>query len=123
VDSPTGTTSPPDCPQDTANRYFRAPQVSARSGNPLATGSGPVPRRPACEATGMACAGCLWTFHEPDVGLRLTRRFGAAPGVEVKYPCYQRICLGESHSQMEEFQAEDRHNPLPHIGPYTTALN
>ena len=30
---------------------------------------------------------------------------------------------GESHSQMEGFQAEDRHNPLPHIGPYTTVLN
>ena len=24
---------------------------------------------------------------------------------------------------MEEFQAEDRHNPLPHIGPSATALN
>ena len=30
---------------------------------------------------------------------------------------------GESHSQMEGFQAEDRHNPLPHIGPFATALN
>jgi hypothetical protein len=24
---------------------------------------------------------------------------------------------------MEGFQGEDRHNPLPHIGPSTTALN
>ena len=27
----------------------------------------------------------------------------------------------ESRSQMEGFQAEDRHNPLPHITPLTTA--
>jgi hypothetical protein len=30
---------------------------------------------------------------------------------------------GESHSQMEGFQGEDRHNPLPHIGPSATAPN
>ena len=30
--------------------------------------------------------------------------------------------LGQSHSQMEGFQAEDRHNPLPHIALSTTAL-
>ena len=29
---------------------------------------------------------------------------------------------GESHSQMEGFQGEDRHNPLPHIALSTTAL-
>ena len=29
---------------------------------------------------------------------------------------------GESHSQMEGFQGEDRHDPLPHIGLYATAL-
>jgi len=28
----------------------------------------------------------------------------------------------ESHSQMEGFQAKDRHNPLPHIALSTTAL-
>ena len=28
----------------------------------------------------------------------------------------------ESRSQMEGFQAEDRHNPLPHIALLTTAL-
>jgi hypothetical protein len=33
------------------------------------------------------------------------------------------VLLGESHSQMEGFQSEDRHNPLPHIGPSATALN
>ncbi len=29
---------------------------------------------------------------------------------------------GESHSQMEGFQGEDRHDPLPHIALSTTAL-
>lgn len=29
---------------------------------------------------------------------------------------------GESHSQMEGVQAEDRHDPLPHITLLTTAL-
>ena len=30
-------------------------------------------------------------FHGPVAGLRLTRIFGAASGIRVKYPCNQRI--------------------------------
>jgi hypothetical protein len=68
-------------------------------------------------------AGRGWTLHGPAVHLRLTRLIGAAPGSEVKYPCDQRIRRDGSHSQMEGFQAWDRHNLLPHIGPSATALN
>ena len=58
----------------------------------------------------------FWT-HRPAVDPAL----GAALGVRSKspLPAHPR---GESHSQMEGFQAEDRHNPLPHIAQLTTAL-
>ena len=65
----------------------------------------------------------MMTFPGPAVRLRLTRRFGAAPGVGSNIPATSASTWGESHSQMEGFQAWDRHNPLPHIGPSATALN
>jgi hypothetical protein len=67
-------------------------------------------------------AGYGWTFHGPAAGLRLTRRLGASPAVRSisLSPARPR---SESHCQVEEFRAEDRHSPLPHIGPSTTALN
>ena len=61
-------------------------------------------------------------FPGSAVRLRLTRRFGAAPGVGSNIPAPSAFARGESHSQMEESQAEDRHNPLPHIALLTTAL-
>jgi hypothetical protein len=58
-------------------------------------------------------AGHWWPFHGPAAGLRLTRRFGAAPYVRVKYPCDQRTRRGESHSQTEGFQIEGGPTPYP----------
>ncbi len=58
----------------------------------------------------------------PGVGLRLTpalRRCSGARGQISLLPVHPR---SESHSQMEGFQREDRHNPLPHIAVSITAL-
>jgi hypothetical protein len=52
---------------------------------------------------------------------KLTRHFGAAPGAG-QMSLSPAHTPGESHSQIEGFQAEDRHNPLPHIALSTTAL-
>ncbi len=59
-------------------------------------------------------------FWNPT-GLRLIRRLALlwARGQKSPLPAHLR---SESHSQMEGFQAEDRHNPLPHIALLTTAL-
>jgi hypothetical protein len=51
------------------------------------------------------------------------RRPGAALGVRSDIAATSAPAGSESRSQMEGFQAEDRHNPLPHIGPCATALN
>jgi len=55
-------------------------------------------------------------IHGPAVGLRLTRRLGVsrAWGGISPLPARPR---SESHWQMEEFQAGNRHDPLPHIAP------
>jgi hypothetical protein len=62
--------------------------------------------------------GLSWTCRPPTVDPALP---GAAPGMgQISLsPAHQP---GGSHSQMEGFQAEDRHNPLPHIALLTIAL-
>ena len=59
----------------------------------------------------------------PEVGPRLTPRFGTAPRMRSNIPVANAPAGGASHSQMEGFQAEDRHSPLPHIGLSATAPN
>jgi len=58
-----------------------------------------------------------WTgpLHAVDPALR---HFS---GLGVRYPCDQRTPRRESRSQLEGFQAWDRHNPLPHIALSTIA--
>jgi hypothetical protein len=59
-----------------------------------------------------------WTSRPPT----------ADPALRVPARAWDQISLlparprGGSNCQMEGFQAEDRHNPLPHIGPYTAAV-
>jgi hypothetical protein len=93
----------------------------ARCGEPAAPEDDPGELLRRLEAAGHRLRGTVmdlsWTCRPPTV----TRRFGVAPGVS-------QISLspvhlpGGSHSQMEGFQAEDRHDPLPHIGPCATVL-
>jgi hypothetical protein len=47
---------------------------------------------------------------------------GAAPGMRSDIPATGAPPGSESRSRMEGFQAEDRHNPLPHIALSPTAL-
>ncbi len=112
-------------PQSAAPRAWRAAAHARRVGArrhrryPLTRGQDFLAGRVAGPGTMTRHrAGHWWTFHGPAAGLRLTRRFGAAPDVRVKYPCDQRIRWGESHSQMEGFQAEGGSTPYPHIALY-----
>ncbi len=59
-----------------------------------------------------------WTCRPPAVDLALQRRSGRGSNIPVTSASAGRESLSD-----EGFQAEDRHNPLPYIGPYTTALN
>jgi hypothetical protein len=58
-----------------------------------------------------------WTCRPPTVDFG-TSALLRAWGQTTLLPAHP---LGESHSQTEGFQAEDRHNPLPHIPLLTTA--
>jgi hypothetical protein len=57
------------------------------------------------------------TGRPPTVDPALRRRSAGAGQISL-LPAHSP---GGSHFQMEGFQAEDRHNPLPHITPLTTA--
>ena len=83
----------------------------------------PGGRTAACEVTGHGLRRPLmdlsWTCGCPGASAR--------SGSEVKYRCYQRIHASTRTPARREplsdegFQAEDRHNPLPHIALSTTA--
>jgi hypothetical protein len=123
ADWPPGMRSPSTCAVAAAN----SPSAShLAAGSPQHPASlRPPSDQPAISMTALRqahpAAQYNTAFHGPAAGLRLTRLLGAASGVRSNTPVTSASARRESLSD-GGVQAEDRHDPLPHIALLTTAL-